>query len=469
MMTDRLSAANETQKAQEYNLLLRKGQWPQTVFFFSLLLCICLLAACSSGPQKAEVVNELPAIYPDYVEVTIPVGIAPLNFAMADDSVTAIDVEVNGAWGGTLHSKGACTDFDTEIWHAMVKQNRGGQLNVTVCAKRDGKWKRYRDFCIHVSKTALSDWGITYRHITSGQDKDSPMGLYERELSTFEEKSLLDQDTDEDTMVYHYWHPGGRYCAFSTNKTSQMFHIKKENNVEVYDSSSDVFVYDTETHQIVNDTLIMKKYWAENCPAFSPDGKWLYFTTARRQVYPNDYDKERYSLCRVSFDPATGHIGQKVDTLVNAPSEGKSVSWPRPSYDGRFLMYTLADYGYFTIWHPESDLWLLDLKTGLSRSLDTVNSSQADSFHNWSSDSQWFLFTSRRDDGRYSRIYLSSIGHDGRATKPFMLPQRDPKQFYTQSLYSYNTPDFTSRPVGNDTQAQIKALESGERIPTMLK
>ncbi|MBP5387278.1 MAG: PD40 domain-containing protein, partial [Prevotella sp.] len=444
-----------------------------------------------------------------------PVGIAPLNFAMADDSVTAIDVEVNGSWGGSIHSQGTCTDFDIEQWHAMVKQNRGGQLNVSVCAKRDGEWKRYRNFNIHVAKAALPDWGITYQRISPDQGSSGLMSIYERELSSFEEKSLLDNkaikgmcinchtpnhanpdqyvvhvrdrngatlihvnDKDEllkatndslgDIMVYPYWHPDGRFCAFSTDKNSLIFHTKKENKAEAYDSSSDVFVYDTETHQLINDTLIMKKYWAENCPAFSPDGKWLYFTTARRQVYPTDYDKERYSLCRVSFDPATGHIGQKVDTLVNAPAEGKSVSWPRPSYDGRFLMYTLADYGYFTIWHPESDLWLLDLKTGQSRSLDPVNSNRAESFHNWSSDSQWFLFTSRRDDSRYSRIYLSSIGHDGRATKPFMLPQRDPKQFYTQSLYSYNTPDFTSRPVGNDSQAQIKALESGKRIPTVL-
>ena len=487
----------------------------KTSFSYSLLLVICLLCACSSDPQDANLVEELPAIYPDYVEVTIPVGIAPLNFAMADDSVTAIDVEVSGAWGGTVHSKGNCTDFDIEQWQAMVKQNRGGQLNVTVCAKRDGKWIRYRDFSIHVAKTALPDWGITYRRIAPGYEMFGLMGIYERELSTFEEKPLLDNGANEGmcinchtpnhanpdqhvmhirggqgatlvhvngkdellkavndslggTMVYPYWHPGGRYCAFSTNKTSQMFHVRKENVVEVYDTSSDVFVYDTETHQIIRDTLIMKKYWAENCPAFSPDGKWLYFTTARRQVYPTDYDKERYSLCRVSFDSTTGHIGQKVDTLVNAPAEGKSVSWPRPSYDGRYLMYTLADYGYFTIWHPESDLWLLDLKTGQCRSLDTVNSNRAESFHNWSSDSQWFLFTSRRDDGRYSRIYLSSIGHDGRVTKPFLLPQRDPKHYYTQSLYSYNTPDFTSKPVGNDSQAQIKALESGERIPTEL-
>lgn len=457
--------------------------------------------------------DALPVIYPDYVDVTIPVGIAPLNFAMDDDNVTAIDVVVTGTQGGTLHSKGSCTDFDIDQWHALVEQNHGHQLQVTVCAKQEGQWKRYREFSIHVAETDLPDWGITYRRIAPGYEMFGLMGIYERELSSFEETSLLDNHSNEGmcinchtpnranpdqhvlhvrgsngatllhtggkdellkavndmlggTMVYPYWHPSGRYCAFSTNKTSQMFHTRKANVVEVYDSSSDVFVYDTETHQIIGDTLIMKKYWAENCPAFSPDGRWLYFVTALRQIYPTNYDQERYSLCRVSFDPATGHIGQQVDTLVNAAAQGKSASWPRPSYDGRYLMYTLADYGYFTIWHPESDLWILDLHTGENHPLDIVNSSRADSFHNWSSDGGWFLFTSRRDDGRYSRIYLSSIGPDGQATKPFLLPQRDPKNFYTLSLYSYNTPDFTVRPVESDSQARFSALKSDERIPT---
>ena len=173
----------------------------KTSFSFSLLLSVCLLTACTSSPKDAEVVDELPAIYPDYVEVTIPVGIAPLNFAMADDSVTAIDVEVNGSWGGTMHSNGTYTDFDIEQWHAMVKQNRGGQLNVSVCAKRDGEWKRYRDFNIHVAKTALPEWGITYRRIAPGYEMFGLMGIYERELSTFEEKSLLDNGANEGMCI----------------------------------------------------------------------------------------------------------------------------------------------------------------------------------------------------------------------------------------------------------------------------
>ena len=108
-------------------------------------------------------------------------------------------------------------------------------------------------------------------------------------------------------------------------------------------------------------------------------------------------------------------------------------------------MYAQADYGYFSIWHPEADLWLLDLETGESRAMDEVNSTRAESLHNWSTNSRWFLFTSRRDDGLYSRLYFAHIDEQGRCTKPFMLPQQDPRRYYIQSLYSYNTPDFTTR------------------------
>lgn len=269
-------------------------------------------------------------------------------------------------------------------------------------------------------------------------------------------------------MVYPYWHPDGRYCAFSTNATTQMFHFNGNKRIEVYDTKSDVFVYDTKTHTILKDTLTMRYLWAECTPAFSPDGKWLYFTTARRQVYPTDYNKERYSLCRVAFDAKTGKLGQQVDTLLSADQTGKSMTWPRPSYDGKYLMYTVADYGYFSIWHPEADLWILDLQTGVSRPMTEVNSPSSESFHNWNTNSHWFLFTSRRDDGLYTRIYLSSI-ENGKATKPFMLPQRNPKAYYQRLLYSYNTPDFSDGPIKPHAREQGITIESDQRVATIVK
>ena len=158
-----------------------------------------------------------------------------------------------------------------------------------------------------------------------------------------------------------------------------------------------------------------------------------------------------------------------MDTLVNTAVTGKSVTWPRPSYDGRYLMYTQVDYGYFSVWHPEADLWLLDLQTGESRPLAEVNSPRAESLHSWSLDSHWFLFTSRRDDGLYSRVYIASIDAEGRVSKPFMLPQRHPKDYYRRLLDSYNTPDFTIRPVKDSSRKMIQLLTDEARLATKIR
>jgi hypothetical protein len=128
-------------------------------------------------------------------------------------------------------------------------------------------------------------------------------------------------------------------------------------------------------------------------------------------------------------------------------------------------MYAQLDYGYFSVWHPEADLYLLDLKTGESRAMDEVNSARSESLHNWNTNSHWFLFTSRREDGLYTRVYFSSMDEKGKATKPFLLPQRNPKEYYRRLMYSYNTPDFTARPVEVNAREMGRKLESPERIP----
>ena len=137
--------------------------------------------------------------------------------------------------------------------------------------------------------------------------------------------------------------------------------------------------------------------------------------------------------------------------------------------DGKFLMFNLMDYGYFSIWHKESDLWLMNLQTGESFPLEGANSSDADSYHNWSIGSHWFVFTSRRENGLYSQLYLSCIDDEGKATKPFLLPQKNPKKYYATTLYSFNTPDFTSCPVELDSRAASAAISSDKRIPTKIK
>ena len=51
------------------------------------------------------------------------------------------------------------------------------------------------------------------------------------------------------------------------------------------------------------------------------------------------------------------------------------------------------------------------------------------------------MFSSRRIDGRYTRLYLAHYAGNGRFDKPFLLPQKDPSHNDLR-LESYNVPDF---------------------------
>lgn len=181
------------------------------------------------------------------------------------------------------------------------------------------------------------------------------------------------------------------------------------------------------------------------------------------------YQDEKYNLCCIDFNPEDGTFGNKVDTLFNAVAMGKSLTWPKPSYDGRFIMFTLLDYGYFSIWHHESEPWLLDVETGEAHSIEEINSDDADSYHNWSANSRWVVFTSRRENGLYSQLFLTSIDESGKATKPFLLPQENPQEYYDETLYSFNTPDFTLEKVSFDAKAAVSEITSDVRTATKVK
>lgn len=484
---------------------------------FSIFITF-MLWSCGNKPHNPEKVNALPPIFPDYVDVTIPAEIAPLNFSVISDNgeVQCMDVSVKGANGDEIHTNGKYAKFDIDKWHKLTEENKGKTLTLTVCAKIDGKWMQYNDFNINISNYPLDQWGLTYRRIAPGYEVYSKMGIYQRDLGNFDEFPIIENtmtdgqcynchtsnrtnpkdfvfhvrgehgatmvskdgnctwlkasnDTLGGSMVYPYWHPSGRYCAFSTNQTRQGFHISGQKRLEVFDMSSDVLVYDTEKNEILLDSLLNTKAWSENTPSFSPDGKWLYFTTCLQQEYPLHHKDEKYNLCRISFDETSGRFGSQVDTIFNAVAMDKSVTWPRPSYDGKYILFTLSDYGYFSIWHKESDQWILDLTTGEARPIEEINSPEADSFHNWSDNSRWMVFTSRRHDGLYSHLYLTSIDDNGRFSKPFLLPQSNPKEYYEQSLYSFNTPDFTKTKVDLDTREATDAILSDERVPVKVK
>ena len=143
----------------------------------------------------------------------------------------------------------------------------------------------------------------------------------------------------------------------------------------------------------------------------------------------------------MTFDEQTRTFGEPV-LEYDCAALGKSASVPRVSPDGRYLLFTLGDFGQFHIWHKSSDLYVKDLQTGEVYPLTNANSNDVDSYHTWSSNGRWIVFSSRRDDGSYTRPYIAYFDKDGHDHKAFLLPQEDPEQNLLL-LKSYNVPELT--------------------------
>ena len=79
-----------------------------------------LIGCASETVSDAKQENALPQIYPDYLGVTIPVNIAPLNFNIADEKAVCIDAVITDRHGNSLHSQGEeSVDFDMDDWHQL--------------------------------------------------------------------------------------------------------------------------------------------------------------------------------------------------------------------------------------------------------------------------------------------------------------------------------------------------------------
>lgn len=456
-----------------------------------------LLTACSvSVPDNAREKAEIPAIMPDYTEVTIPANIAPLRFALADREAKALcvlQIESDGGDSWTVAAENGKFLFSESRWQKFMGKARGHKVSITVYQELKDGWVKYQPFHWNVANEDI-DSHLAYRLLPPGYEPWLELGIYQRDLTSYEESAIMENKHTEHNcmnchsfcmqqpdkmmlhmrqqyggtyilsdgevehingkvndritnLVYPSWHPSGDFIAFSSNDIHQIFHMNDRNRIEVLDASSDVVVYDVKRHEVVTCPQLMADDRFETFPTFSPDGKTLYFCSAKIvDNLPAAYRKVKYSLCSISFDPTNRTFGTEVDTLFNARTESRSAKFPRISSDGKYLVFTLSDYGNFSIWHKDADLYMVNLADKNIRPMTDANSDDVDSYHSWSSNSHWMAFSSRRDDGLYTRPYFTYINAKGKEHKPFLLPQADP-DFYLAFMKSYNIPELITGPV----------------------
>ena len=294
--------------------------------------------------------------------------------------------------------------------------------------------------------------------------------------------------------VYPTWHPTLPLIVYSTNRTSQSFHTLNANKIEVNDAASDLIIYDIEKNEVANVENDPQEF--EVFPFWAPDGKTLYYSSAHFEF--NDTTIEhamevfiracdvKYNIYKKAFDPQTRQfgpremvfqadtlttevLGMKLDSVTRIVNHrpdtlGLSATLPRISPDGRFLLFTLGRYGVFHIWHHEADLWLKDLQTGDVRPMDEINSKDTESYHSWSSNGRWVIISSRRNDGNFTRLFIAHIDKDGKGSKPFELPQRDPN-YHREFMKSYNIPEFMRGPVTITPQEFADVLKNDDVEP----
>lgn len=458
-----------------------------------LLFPLCFLLAavgCSSWSEPVVKSEDIPDIFPDYAGVTVPCNIAPLNFMIEDADRVQASFRLGGKEILRVIGKQGIIKIPLVKWTEMLEMSKGGSLEVSVsvwnAVFNDGV--EYAPFMINISSDEIDPW-VAYRLIEPGYRSWRQLGLYQRNLTSFEENAIVTNATENETclnchhfpsyssgsMMFHArganggtilyhdgkldkidfksigpkknttypaWHPDGRYIAFSSNSTHQIFYVHGQQPIEVYDDMSDLLVYDTYTGDVITDERFMTAETLESFPAWSPDGDFLYYVSADAKPVPDNVREIQYHIMRVPFDSESRTFGEVTDTVYNAFSHGGSASYPRVSPDGKHLVYTWSEYGTFPIWHNDADLRMIDLETMEHVDISCWNDpDSADSYHSWSSNGRWVVFGSRRSDGRYTRLYLAYFDGAGIVHRPFLLPQEDPR-YNLWRLKSFNVPEF---------------------------
>jgi hypothetical protein len=452
-----------------------------------------------------KALSRFPSITPDYVDVMVPPNIAPLNFIVEEPGDRFfVRLSGNAGEGIEIISKKPDIRIPMKKWKRLLGANKGGSYRMDICVKQGEQWVRFKTVSNDIAREKLDPY-LTYRKLSTMFYLPNPeMGIYQRNIETFEERTILhrrhvrnacinchtDAANQTGTMLFHVRrrdlgpgmvifhngtvrmenhsltprglisltsiHPDGRVMAFAAVKMG-FFSFVGGGSIDdrlQFEYAADLGLYDIETGEIRFIPGLSSPEFNETWPSWSGDGTYLCFSRCKvswpapkpkeEKVLPENYKDVKYDLMRASYDSSTRTFG-KPEVLLSAPEVGKSCLQPSVSFNGRFVAFLLADYGIFPLLRPESDIYLMDMKTRTYRAM-ACNSPQSESMVRWSSNDRWILFGSKRRDLVYTRLYFAYVDENGLSRRAVELPQEDPMADET-NLTIYTTASLLTGPV----------------------
>jgi hypothetical protein len=502
---------------------------------FTLILCaFIVLLLFYYRPGKKFIIIEYisidrPAkIQPDCADSVIPPNIAPVNLVIQEKGAGYF-VRISSEQGKPIEiSSGKPTILiPMRSWQELLDLNRGRQLKMDIYVKsgthalsskgENVKWSRFQTLSVRIAREDIDSF-LVYRRIHPTNSTWRNMGIYQRNLTSFDESTILDNryfkngcvnchtfcknsagkmligirskdygssalllEGDEVHKIgtkfgYTCWHPSGKVAAFSVNKVRQFFHSAASEVREVIDLDSLMVYYLVDSKTVKTTAVLAQKNRLETYPTWSADGRYLYFCSAPitwsdRDVVPESYNQIKYDLVRAGYDIDRDQWGP-LESVLSAQDTGLSILLPRVSPDGRWLLFCMCDYGCFPVYRQSSDLYLMDLETARQtgeykyRRLD-INSDKSESWHCISSNSRWIAFSSKRDGGVFTRIYIAYVDSDGKVHKPIRLPQKDPA-YYDSCLWTYSFPELITEPVRVTKEKLGRVVRGSEEISVQM-
>ena len=173
---------------------INNNNWMR-IFIVGLFYCLltpvsCLLLSCQSPsvPTQFTEIKKAPHIYPDYVDVTIPVNIAPLTFEYEDSCDEVVARFTVGDY--ELVCGGQAVQPSMSDWRELVNKAVGKDINVEVYVQLQKQWWGYKPFHITVSPDSIDPY-ISYRLISPSYVAYEELTLNQRCIENYDEQVMV--------------------------------------------------------------------------------------------------------------------------------------------------------------------------------------------------------------------------------------------------------------------------------------
>src|SRR4030042_4529764 len=192
------------------------GMFLLVVLFTGLVAWHCSHAPGSYDEIKAE---QPVSISPDYTGIVIPPNIAPLNFIIGE-SGKRVDVCIESRNGKAIHvsSRTGESRIPLKPWRQLLEKNRGDTLSVRISLLSENKQVRHYKPINNLIAEEDIDPFLVYRRIKHNFIVLGNMGIYQRNLENFDEKTLLDNGRLRNCMKCH--------CFSKKNPDRMVFHMR---------------------------------------------------------------------------------------------------------------------------------------------------------------------------------------------------------------------------------------------------